>query len=70
VAAGGTYCLSQAYRITSPSVAAPFEYFAIPISVIWGYLFWKEAPKGAQIIGILMIVAGGIYVLSRKRNQG
>lgn len=70
VAAGGTYCLSQAYRITNASVAAPFEYFAIPISVIWGYLFWEEVPKGAQIIGILMVVAGGIYVLNRKRNQG
>ena len=70
VAAGGTYCLSQAYRITNASVAAPFEYFAIPISVIWGYLFWGEVPKGAQIIGILMIVAGGLYVLNRKQNQG
>ena len=66
VAAGGTYCLSQAYRITNASVVAPFEYFAIPISVIWGYLFWKEIPKGGQIIGILMIIAGGIYVLKRK----
>lgn len=66
VAAGGTYCLSQAYRITKASVAAPFEYFAIPISVIWGYLFWREAPGPVQILGIIMIIAGGIYVLKRR----
>ncbi|MFA5903952.1 MAG: DMT family transporter [Desulfobacula sp.] len=66
VAAAGTFCLSQAYRITNASVVAPFEYFAILISVIWGYLFWKEIPVGVQIIGILMIIFAGIYVLKRR----
>lgn len=66
VAAAGTYCLSQAYRITDASVVAPFEYLAIPISVGWGYLFWKEVPGRIQILGILMIIAGGIYVLKKR----
>jgi drug/metabolite transporter (DMT)-like permease len=66
VAAAGTYCLSQAYRITDASVVAPFEYLAIPISVGWGYLFWKEVPGRIQILDILMIIAGGIYVLKKR----
>lgn len=66
VAAAGTYCLSQAYKISEASVVAPFEYFVIPISVAWGYLFWKELPDGVQMVGIFMIIASGIYVLRRS----
>jgi len=69
VVAAGTFCLSMAYRIANASVVAPFEYFAIPISVGWGYLFWKEVPGGFQIIGILMIIAAGIYVMKRKQRN-
>ncbi|MBF0468849.1 MAG: DMT family transporter [Desulfamplus sp.] len=65
-AAVGTYCLSQAYRLSDASVVAPFEYFAIPISVIWGYLFWQEMPGFIQLIGIFMIVGSGVYVLRRS----
>ncbi len=65
VAAGGTYCLSQAYRIGEATVVAPFEYLAIPICVFWGYLFWNETPGGLQVIGILMIIAGGVTVLRK-----
>lgn len=66
VAATGTYCLSQAYKISQASVVAPFEYFAIPISVVWGYMFWQELPNGVQFIGIIMIISSGIYVLRRS----
>ena len=69
VAATGTYCLSQAYRVSNASVVAPFEYFAIPISVLWGYLFWKEIPGPVQITGIFMIIAAGIYVMKRKQRN-
>ncbi|MBF0204504.1 MAG: DMT family transporter, partial [Desulfamplus sp.] len=66
VAAVGTYCLSQAYRISEASVVAPFEYFVIPISVAWGYLFWKELPGTTQLIGIVMIITSGVCVLRRS----
>ena len=32
----GGYLMSQAYRISRPSVIAPFEYVALPIAVMWG----------------------------------
>jgi len=66
VAATGTYCLSQAYKISKASVVAPFEYFVIPISVVWGYLFWKELPDVVQFIGIIMIISSGIYILKKN----
>ena len=32
----GGYLMSQAYRVTRPSAIAPFEYVALPMSVMWG----------------------------------
>ncbi len=39
IAAAAFYFISQAYRLAQPSAIAPFEYIAVPMSVIWGYLF-------------------------------
>lgn len=69
VASAGTYCLSQAYRISDASVVAPFEYFAIPISVAWGYLFWNEIPGFLPTTGILMIIGAGVAVMKRKKRN-
>ncbi len=68
IATTGTYCLSMAYRISHASVVAPFEYFAIPISVFWGFLFWNEIPSPVQIIGIFMIISAGVYVMKRRQR--
>jgi len=70
VAAVGFYCLSQGYRVAQPSVAAPFEYVALPLSVIWGYVIWGEIPAPTTFVGIAMIVGGGLYILQRERTRG
>lgn len=66
IATAGIYCLSQGYRLGQASVVAPFEYFVIPVSIVWGYVFWQELPDRFQVMGIIMIVGSGGYVLQRK----
>lgn len=70
VAAVGFYCLSQGYRVTQPSIAAPFEYVALPLSVMWGFMIWDEIPALTTFAGITMIVGGGLYILHRERAKG
>jgi S-adenosylmethionine uptake transporter len=69
VAAVGFYCLSQGYRLAQASVAAPFEYVALPLSIAWGYFMWDEVPTASTFLGIAMIVAGGLYVLRRETQR-
>jgi drug/metabolite transporter (DMT)-like permease len=38
------YFLARAYSLAQASVAAPFEYLALPIDVLWGFLIWGEVP--------------------------
>ena len=69
IAAIGFYCLSQGYRLAQASVAAPFEYVALPLSIAWGYFMWGEVPSASTFLGIAMIVAGGLYVLRREAQR-
>ncbi|MGI9571439.1 MAG: DMT family transporter, partial [Desulfobulbia bacterium] len=61
-AAVGLYFLSQAYRLGQPSTVAPFEYIFVPLSVIWGYVFWKDVLEVHSIIGMVLIIGSGLYI--------
>ena len=67
IAALGFYFLSQAYRLAPPSAIAPFEYTAVPLSAVLGYIFWKDILGPQSIIGIVLIVGSGLYILGRKK---
>jgi drug/metabolite transporter (DMT)-like permease len=67
--AGGMYCLARAYSIALASVVAPFEYVALPINVMWGFLIWQELPKLATWAGAALTLASGMYILYRGRKQ-
>ena len=67
IAAGGYYFLSQAYRLGQPSTIAPFEYIAVPLSVVWGYVFWKDILELQAVIGMILIVVSGLYIFGNKK---
>jgi len=58
----GGYLISQGYRLAEVSVVAPFEYVAIPLAVIWGFLIWSDFPDAISWIGICMILGAGLFV--------
>ena len=60
----------MAYRLTQPSNLSPFEYFGIPFSFLIGLVFFQEAPIGTLFPGTLFIVAGGLLIIWRERQQG
>ena len=60
------FCLTKAYAIASPSLIAPFEYTALIWATILGYVFWGDIPDTYAIIGALLIVASGLYVIHRE----
>jgi drug/metabolite transporter (DMT)-like permease len=67
IAAVGFYFLSQAYRLGQPSTIAPFEYIAVPLSVVWGYVFWKDMLEPQSVIGMVLIVGSGLYIFGSKK---
>ncbi|MCA9916220.1 MAG: DMT family transporter, partial [Anaerolineae bacterium] len=64
----GMYFVARAYSTAQASVAAPFEYIALPISAMWGFLFWQEIPTTATWIGAALTVGSGLYILFREQR--
>ena len=56
------------YRAASPALLAPLEYTALIGGAIAGYLFWDEVPDIWVVIGALIIVASGLFVVYRNQE--
>ncbi|HHY54819.1 MAG TPA: DMT family transporter [Chloroflexi bacterium] len=63
------YFLARAYSLAQASVAAPFEYLALPIDVLWGFLIWGEVPTWLTWIGAALTIVSGMYILYRERKS-
>lgn len=66
----GGYFISQAYRVSEAAFVAPFEYVAMPLAVIFGWLLFDELPGWSDWIGIAMIVGSGLFLLWREAEIG
>jgi len=66
ISGAGFWMLATAYRVARAPVVAPFEYTAMLWVSILSYLLWGEIPKLTTVIGTLMIIASGVYVLRRE----
>lgn len=55
----------NAYRAVSPAILAPIEYVALVAGAIAGYLIWDEVPDRWVVVGSLVIIASGIFVVYR-----
>ncbi len=67
--AGGMYFLARAYSVALASVVAPFEYVALPINVVWGFVLWHQLPALTTWAGAFLALASGLYVLYRERRE-
>jgi len=60
------YALSQAYRSAPAATVAPFEYVAMPLAILWGWLFFGHLPDAVASAGIALIFGAGLYVFLRE----
>ncbi len=60
--AGGMYCIARAYSLALASVVAPFEYIALPINIMWGFVIWRNLPTSMTLAGAALTLASGLYI--------
>jgi drug/metabolite transporter (DMT)-like permease len=58
--------LTYAFKLAPVAVIAPFEYGALVFGVTLGFLIWNEVPDRYIIIGAVIVVASGLYILYRE----
>lgn len=62
----GGYFISQAYRVAEAAMVAPFEYLALPLSVVWGIIVFDEWPDTVSYIGMALIFGAGLFIIWRE----
>jgi drug/metabolite transporter (DMT)-like permease len=65
----GHFLLISAFERAPASTLAPFLYAQIAVSSGVGYLVFDTFPDGWALIGILIIVASGVWIALRHRAQ-
>lgn len=64
--ATGGLLIAQAYRLCEAGLAAPFEYGAVPLAILWGVTIFGEWPDRNAWAGIALICGAGLYVFWRE----
>ncbi|ULR45330.1 DMT family transporter [Rhizobium sp. K102] len=57
-----------AYRAAPASTLAPLQYFEIVSATIFAWLVFGDFPDAIKWLGIMIIIASGIYILWRERR--
>ena len=67
---GGHYLLICGHRLAPASTLAPFIYTQVVWTTTLGFLVFGHVPHRWTIIGGLVVVASGLYLLNRERKVG
>ncbi|WP_324754094.1 DMT family transporter [Roseovarius sp. Pro17] len=64
----GMTLITQAFRFTSASVVAQFEYTGLLWATLLGWLFWRDVPDLTTFVGAGIIVISGLFIIFRERQ--
>ncbi|WP_374621759.1 DMT family transporter [Devosia sp.] len=62
--------LTESYRHADVSLVAPFEYTSLLLSLGVGYLFFAEVPTLTMLVGALIVVGAGLFIIFREHALG
>lgn len=57
----------HAFRLAALSLLAPFQYFEIISATVLGYALFGDFPTASKWVGIIIIVASGLFIIWRER---
>jgi S-adenosylmethionine uptake transporter len=66
----GQIGLLKAYRTAAPAVVAPFQYTQIIWAGVFGYVVFDQLPTRWTLLGSVIIIASGLYILWRETVVG
>lgn len=66
----GQILMTESYRHAEASTVAPFEYTSMLLGIAVGYLAFGDVPTVYTIVGGVIVVAAGIFIIWRERQLG
>ena len=62
----GSLCIVWAYRNAPAVVVAPMQYVQIIVATLFGTLYFGEPMDALTVLGIAIIIAAGLYIITRR----
>ncbi|HET9533914.1 MAG: DMT family transporter [Mesorhizobium sp.] len=62
--------MTEAYRHAEASTVAPFEYTSMILGIIVGYFAFGDIPTIYTLVGGMIVVAAGMFIIWRERQLG
>lgn len=66
----GQILMTQCYRYAELSTIAPFEYSSMLLAIVVGYFAFGEVPTLYTLIGGVIVVGAGLFIIWRERQLG
>ncbi len=66
---GGLLLMAYAYRMAEASLLAPFQYFGLIFSLLFGWLFFAENPVDKLFPGALLVVGAGLVIAAHEHIE-
>ncbi|MGH7121671.1 MAG: DMT family transporter [Acetobacteraceae bacterium] len=63
----GQLLVAQAFHYAEASQIAPWSYSGTPWAMIIGFFIWGEIPTWLEIVGAIVMILAGLYILRRER---
>ncbi|HEX2115720.1 MAG TPA: DMT family transporter [Alphaproteobacteria bacterium] len=60
------YLMIESFRLSEAALVAPFKYTGFIWAVLYGAVLWGDYPDRWTILGALVILASGLYILQRE----
>jgi drug/metabolite transporter (DMT)-like permease len=67
VAMAAHVCVNRALKLADAAVVAPFQYTMLPWAVLMGWLFFRDVPRPAMILGGTIIIGAGLFIFLREQ---
>jgi drug/metabolite transporter (DMT)-like permease len=64
----GQYWWTRSLHLAPASAIAPFYYLSLVWAMILGFAIWGEVPTISLVIGSVVVVASGLFLLWRENN--
>jgi drug/metabolite transporter (DMT)-like permease len=62
--------MTESYRHAEASTVAPFEYTSLIVGLAVGYVAFNEVPTVHMVVGGLIIVGAGLFIIWREHRLG
>ena len=56
----------RAYRYTTASAVGVYQYCAVVFMALYGWFLWRQLPSMLSIVGIVLVSAAGIFIITSK----